>query len=87
MENAGSINWEWDDLLDIISHTENENIRANILKDDVVIVEDYLKCKVGYKRNHKDLISGFLNNMNSGNFSSGNRSSLYNGQIEKRFKF
>ena len=50
-----SLEWEWDDLLKIIRQNENEEIRTDILTDEVVITEDFMNCKLGYKRNFNDL--------------------------------
>ncbi len=87
MENVTSTNWKWDDLLEIITNTENENIRTNILTDEVVIVEDYLTCRVGYKRNHKDLMSGFFKNADTGNQHQVKTSNYFHSVTEKRHKY
>jgi hypothetical protein len=58
METAIKLKWEWDDLLEMISETENKEIRTDILSDDLIIPEDFMKCKVGYKRNFQDLNGG-----------------------------
>jgi len=87
MENVTSTNWKWDDLLEIITNTENENIRANILTDEVIIIEDYLTCKVGYKRNHKDLLSGFFKDAETGNQHQDKTSNDFSFFVEKRYKY
>ena len=50
-----NIKWEWDDLLQIIKQNENQEILTDILTDEVMITEDFMKCKLAYKRTFNDL--------------------------------
>jgi hypothetical protein len=57
METVSEIKWEWDDLLEMINQTENEFNNLDILSDEAIINDDFMNCKVGYKRNFNDLLS------------------------------
>jgi len=85
MNLGANIKWEWDDLLTIIRQNENEEILADILTDEVVISEDFMNCKLGYKRNFEDLTnSGWSLITNRNDLNTTDQISL---QMGKRFKF
>jgi hypothetical protein len=85
MSLGANIKWEWDDLLKIIRQNENEEIRTDILTDEVVITEDFMNSKLGYKRNFDDLTNSGWNLIK--NKSELNVTDQIFAQREKRFKF
>lgn len=80
MESEVKSKWEWDDLLEMIYQTENESISTDILSDEIFIHEDFMKCKLGYKRNFHDLL-GELKDSNVDFHDTFNR------RLLKKFKF
>ena len=56
MDSVNKIKWEWEDLLEMITETENKEILTDILSDDLIILEDFMNSRLGYKRNFQDLI-------------------------------